>query len=286
MKENLHLELKLQLQNQHGEEMPRYKMNAVLRGYCIILNNYMFSKDGLEERKGTEVDKNKLRALFEKLHFMVRVFNNFSGERMKEILDFYAAKDHIAHDCVVVILMSHGRLGEVYGVDGDKAKLDDLKAPFKPEMCQSLKNKPKIFIVQACRGDGHQPSVPYHSQQAGAPESFPESDSPESDSPDVRSLPASPSATVPNEADFLVAYATVPGYKAYRDRNTGSWFVTKFVEVMEQYHKHYDLLSILTQVNKEIGDEYEYINRDGPSYKQTINIDHTLRKAVFFPVET
>jgi len=29
----------------------------------------------------------------------------------------------------------------------------------------------------------------------------------------------------PREADFLLAFATVPGYKAWRSKRVGSWFI-------------------------------------------------------------
>ncbi len=46
---------------------------------------------------------------------------------------------------------------------------------------------------------------------------------------------ALPSDTVPNEADFLLGYATVPGYVSYRSKMYGSWYITKLVEMLDKY---------------------------------------------------
>jgi len=40
--------------------------------------------------------------------------------------------------------------------------------------------------------------------------------------------------TVPDEADFLFAMATVPGYVSYRSQSSGSWFITSLVRNLEK----------------------------------------------------
>lgn len=62
-------------------------------------------------------------------------------------------------DSVVVVIMSHGRLGVVAGVstqsetfEDDHFSLDNIYGRLGPKDCPALLNKPKIIIVQACRG--------------------------------------------------------------------------------------------------------------------------------------
>ena len=43
--------------------------------------------------------------------------------------------------------------------------------------------------------------------------------------------------TVPDEADFLLAMATVTGYVSYRSRSLGSWYITTLVEILKKYAK-------------------------------------------------
>ena len=42
--------------------------------------------------------------------------------------------------------------------------------------------------------------------------------------------------TLPNEADFLIACATVQGFVSYRSKSRGSWFINKLVETLENHH--------------------------------------------------
>ena len=43
--------------------------------------------------------------------------------------------------------------------------------------------------------------------------------------------------TIPNEADFLMAYSTIPGFVSYRSKSSGSWFISKLCEMLDK-HAH------------------------------------------------
>ena len=42
-------------------------------------------------------------------------------------------------------------------------------------------------------------------------------------------------ATIPNEADFVLGYATVPGFVSYRSKTQGSWYITALVRALDKY---------------------------------------------------
>ena len=44
-----------------------------------------------------------------------------------------------------------------------------------------------------------------------------------------------PSELIPNESDFLLGYATVPGFVSYRSKTRGSWYITKLTECLNKY---------------------------------------------------
>ena len=81
---------------------------------------------------------------------------------------------------------------------------------FNAVRCPSLANKPKIFLVQACRGS-QQGDSPGPNDQQVADDTF-------SDSTLSRSR-------LPKESDFLLAYGSVPGYVSYRRTDSGSFFI-------------------------------------------------------------
>ncbi|KAH6932597.1 hypothetical protein HPB50_008018 [Hyalomma asiaticum] len=130
-----------------------YSMIHSPRGMCIIINNHDFG--GLApQRDGSELDVLRMKALFEAFHFNCIVRSDLSAQRMKALLSWAAqSKQQQGADCLVVILMSHGKQDLIDGSDGEQLHLvDDVYSLFNNENCPSLQGKPKLFFIQACRG--------------------------------------------------------------------------------------------------------------------------------------
>ena len=53
------------------------------RGTVCIINVKVFEVSRLEERTGTDVDRDRLKKLFKQLHFRVVVFNDEDGLQAK-----------------------------------------------------------------------------------------------------------------------------------------------------------------------------------------------------------
>lgn len=90
---------------------------------------------------------------------------------MEEALIKFAEHSKLKEaDSVFVVIMSHGKLGAVLGVDWKKDDKDPDEFPINniftllgPKKCPWLINKPKIIVIQACRGgDGHKHSTTHH----------------------------------------------------------------------------------------------------------------------------
>lgn len=61
-------------------------------------------------------------------------------------------------------------------------------------------------------------------------------------------------STYPKGADFLLAFATTPGYVAWRSAE-GSVYVKNLVDVIRELHKDVHLLDMLTVVNCRVSEE-------------------------------
>jgi hypothetical protein len=55
------------------------------------------------------------------------------------------------------------------------------------------------------------------------------------ESPRLQEPPGEVSNMIPDESDFLLGYATVPGYVSYRSRSMGSFYIKTLVEKLEKY---------------------------------------------------
>jgi len=154
--------------------------------------------------------------------------------------------DHSQHDCLIVAVLSHGELGLLYAHD-TAYKADSLWYHFTPDKCPTLAGKPKLFFIQACQGDKLDAGVTLKERT-------------ETD--------GLPSATfrIPTQADFLIAYSTVPGiiiFSCYSvlsiyDHSlslslslslTHSFIYLYFILIRYFYIKKYDILYLKIYVN-------------------------------------
>ena len=111
---------------------------------------------------------------------------------------------------------------------------------------------------------------------------------------------------IPSEADFLIVYSTMPGrlafiawntfldivsceslgYYAWRNSQKGSWFIQALCEMLNKHAREWDLLQILTKVNRRVVMDY-HSNCSDPYMNQRQQIPvfvSTLTKDVkFFP---
>ncbi|CAF1085801.1 unnamed protein product [Didymodactylos carnosus] len=110
-----------------------YPMSNILRGQCLLINNVEDFKT-MEKRHGSDIDASKLRSLFEQMGFNVIVRRNM------KCLD--------PGNCSIVIILSYGCDGRIYGVDERYLDIDrQIISVFDDHFI----GKPKIFILQASR---------------------------------------------------------------------------------------------------------------------------------------
>ena len=258
-------------------------MTACPRGITLIINNASFAhhpKHGQQlARHGSEEDVRQVEALFTALDFSIRTKENLSRLQLLDELDEVACLDHSAYDCFMLWLMSHGRSGEVFCSDGNTIPIQTLQDMFSS--CDTLRGKPKLFFIQACRGDGEDEGV---SNAANTTISSYELPSPNQvDSPiDAVKKPAS---KVPTHADFLYAFSTVDKYVSYRHEALGSYYVRRLVEALRERAFYDHLLDILTVVNQKVSNmeaNRSSVVNEIKICKQMPEVKHTLRKKVRF----
>ncbi|XP_070569727.1 caspase-7-like [Ptychodera flava] len=203
----------------------KYPMERKPRGQAIIINNYKFVE--MENRDGTQFDKESLQALLKKLHFGVHTYNDLGASDMENVVKTFSLEDHSDFDCFVFCVLSHGSQGKVYGVDDKSVEIRDLTKHFSAENCKTLASKPKLFFIQACQEQMSMGGV-------------------------TRTDAVFGNTLIPNEADFVIGYSTVPGYVSYRDTGKGSYYIKALVDQLQELANKHDLVSILANVREEV----------------------------------
>ncbi|XP_048757091.1 caspase-8-like [Ostrea edulis] len=266
-----------------------YKMTAKPRGYCVIISNKIFhGKSDLKERVGTGVDEDKLENTFgSHLNFIVKTYRNCTSDEIMEVCRKYSGKDHGNFDSIVFCILSHGTTGAVYGSDCRSVYIRDITSCFTASQCQSLASKPKLFFFQACQGLVHQSGLNNMGTTRNVNSGLQTDtlyESPRPQEPPNEETTSPPPNMIPDESDFLLGYATVPGYVSYRSRSTGSFYIKTLVEKLKKYTlgpRSHDLVSILTEVNNAVS-ELHYSDSQGALYKQVPAPQFTLRRKVHF----
>ncbi|OWK58436.1 Caspase-8 [Lonchura striata] len=262
--------------NDSSQLLEAYKMTSRPRGVCLILNNHNFAKarEGvlehkhLKDRNGTDVDAAALRNVFSKLHFRVEEYRDLTAEEIRETVNIFQSADHEDKDCFVCCILSHGKKGIIYGVDGQEVPIRELTTSFTAQNCISLAGKPKVFFIQACQGEAFHKGVAI------------ETDSVEEDCSVERDARFQLDC-IPAEADFLLGMATLQDYVSYRSPKEGTWYIQALCQHLEySCPRGEDVLSILTAVNQEVS--RKTCERD--ANKQMPQPSFTLRKRLIFPV--
>ncbi|XP_057880810.1 caspase-6 isoform X1 [Melospiza georgiana] len=228
-------------QSRHLEE--KYKMDNQRRGVALIFNHEYFSWQlNLRDRRGTMVDRDNLNRTLTSLGFEVRVFDNLKAEDVQKRIDEASKEDHSNADCFVCVFLSHGKDDHIYARD-DKIDIQTMTDMFRGDKCQSLVGKPKIFIIQACRGDQHDIAVIAHD---ATDSSKSPGNKTEVDAAGIYTLPAG--------ADFIMCYSVAQGYYSHRDTVFGSWYIQDLCETLRDHGSSGEFTELLTVVNRKVSD--------------------------------
>ncbi|XP_046527973.1 caspase-14 isoform X2 [Equus quagga] len=212
-------------------------------------------------REGSEADLDALERMFQQLGFESTMKRDPTAQQFQEELEKFQQAMDAREDlvsCAFVVLMAHGVEGRLKGEDEQMVELESLFQVLNNKNCQALKARPKVYIVQACRGEQRDPGETVGSDGI----MMIAKDSPE---------------TIPTYTDTLHIYSTVEGYIAYRHDKEGSCFIQTLVDVFTE--RRGPILELLTEVTRRMA-EAELV-QEGRTRKVNPEIQSTLRKRLY-----
>nr|XP_015805662.2 caspase-2 isoform X2 [Nothobranchius furzeri] len=248
-----------------------YSMTSSPRGLALIISNVTFDSRtavDLDRRKGGEVDEEVLRKVFTELDYIASVHRDLTAQEMRECMEAFCRKpEHRTLSSCVVCLLSHGVEGAVYGTDGQLLQLDWVFEAFDNARCPLLQNKPKMFFIQACRGEeldcgveqidgpGRTLSPSCEQRDAGREEAG------DADSTQIGDM-RRPRIKLPQRSDMICGFASLKGQRictaAMRNTKRGSWFIQELNAALRLHSKDTHLADILVQVNRRIKEREGY----------------------------
>jgi len=271
------------------------------RGLFVILNfKYTNDEDEDEDERRLEEMANKLdfeevcvrrikevRTASKKFYQSASEFTEAeeANKQIEEIVKVY--KRHLQEsDCFVCVFLSN----KVFTVSRDMTRA------VEPGNCQALAGKPKLFFIQAPRGDKidmgfnsyhvnsqDQPST----SRAGSHSNHEGENSNQLVAPSVRHLMHHEDIDkypkqIPSQADLLIAFSTCKDYRSCtKTKKEVSPYIRYLTSVINKYYATHDLLSMLTHVNYMMSNEY--VNEEDESKQMPSFVSQLTRKVRFIP---
>ncbi|XP_037826569.1 caspase-8-like [Lucilia sericata] len=213
----------------------RYKITKENAGYILIINQNTFYEETdpslqhlLPEKKfnpkrnGTDIDRDRLKAVFSSYGYIPLVFNNLTHwEILHHIRE--TTKKSLLKDSIIICMLTHGMEGAVYGCNSIPVAIAEIKEILTAD---TLMGKPKMLLFQACQK--HDPKV---------------------DTTSTKSIQKfSPDAY----ADILLGISAIKGTESLRDPEKGSWYIESLCKFVQKYGNRKHMADILTAVTREI----------------------------------
>uniref|UniRef100_A0A3B5LZP0 Caspase family p20 domain-containing protein n=1 Tax=Xiphophorus couchianus TaxID=32473 RepID=A0A3B5LZP0_9TELE len=187
--------------------------NPKISRVALLITNRNFANERLT-RKGAEKDEENMEKLLRSLGYEVVKHNDLTAQHPK-------LRDT---DSVFVVIMSHGKREFVLGVNHseenkDEFPVDNIYRHLGPQECPALMNKPKIIIIQACRGGGKivDDAIRY----------------------------------VHKEKDFISLLSSTPDTVSYRREDLGSFLIQYIAEVFNTCSHEDDIDELFRKVRSE-----------------------------------
>ncbi|XP_065587755.1 caspase-1-like [Cyrtonyx montezumae] len=238
---------------------------------ALLICNSRFKH--LSQRDGAEVDVKEMTKLLEGLGYKVECHEDVTSQEMVTIMKKFAdQKDHLTSDSTFLVFMSHGNSTGICGTESngttDILFFNTIYENFNNKHCRALMGKPKVVIIQCCRG-GNVGSVLVHDS------TNPEMPLFSSDSVSIAGLEEDKIREAHLESDFATLYSSTPDTVSWRSPTKGSLFIQRLVEQFRNHAFNSDLQEMFRKVQRS----FENFPRQLPTQERTT----MLRKFYLFP---
>ncbi|XP_054901665.1 caspase a-like isoform X1 [Poeciliopsis prolifica] len=234
---------------------------------ALLVTNRNFA-DARLTRKGAEKDEENMEKLLRSLGYEVVKHNDLTAQRMNEVLHTFSEHPKLRDtDSVFVVIMSHGKREFVLGVNHSEEKpdefpVDNIYKHLGPQECPALMNKPKIIIIQACRGETGGSVLVSDSAPAKVV------------SDDVsQQLPANVGGNIVDDAiryvhkekDFISLLSSTPDTVSYRREDLGSFLIQYIAEVFNTCSHQDDIDELFRKVMQRFEEFPDATKRQMPT---------------------
>lgn len=228
------------------------------RGKALLISMEKYKHHA--NREGAEFDRGKMDGIFKMLHFDVTSFKDHTAHDLKSEMKSTAKDICRAYtDCFVCFVSAHGNTdesGNPYIEDQNGDKVDIIKDIMEPFMVP-LQGKPKVFFINACRGEYKMTSQKLEAEKTTTTRS-----------------PTTPSTQrmikyLDDKKDVLVVFSTEEGNQSGRDTENGTYFVQALCRAIPEKCDKEDVEMMVTRANMILTSSPEF--REHPQVATSIS---------------
>ncbi|XP_021709829.1 caspase-8 [Aedes aegypti] len=168
----------------------------------VVIFHHLFENDPERIRRGSQHDHKLVIDFFNELNAKV-IYSHQDPKvrKVKTTMENVRKMDFGAYSCLIIVIMSHGDIkNQICALDGKYNLDDDIVDPTRAN--KSLRGRPKIFIVQACKGQNL--------------------------------IEADCNKTVPSPSDILICFSTYEGTPAFRIVDEGTYFIQTLIKMLRE----------------------------------------------------
>ena len=238
-------------------------------GRALIINIDKYDDpEKYPHREGSDKDRDELEKTFTEMGYLVEVAENLNGGDaiVQKVFDHANDSENQSCDSFICCILAHGHEDVIIGKDGTPTEIRDIS--LKLAEVRHLREKPKIFFIQACQGSTI--STPMRL------------DSGELDT-EVYSLDVS-FPTLPRESDFFWGLSTTYTNPSIRNIEEGSLYIQNLCEVLNEYYTREDLVTMVTRVHSRVPEKSHNVRIKGVTRtcQQQPQLVSNLRAPVYF----
>ncbi|KAF7247681.1 Caspase-14 [Varanus komodoensis] len=216
------------------------------------------------DRPGAEIDFEIMKKICKTFDFKTptECIDPSLKDLKKKLQDFRETINNSDEEisCCLISLMGHGKLDDHICLKDVPISLAEVFSFFNNKEFPKLRRKPKIFIIQSCRGSNRDYGV---------------------EADDQAMVSDMINQKLPTASDYFIVYSSQPGFIAIRDKYHGSPMITTMDEVFADHGMQWHIGDLFTKVNRKMTEEEFLFTNENKPVKVSIVMESTLTKAVY-----
>lgn len=220
--------------------METYELNG-LSPKCIVFNHGTYSKKYSNvSRTDVDINAERLTKTFQVMGISdFEINTDYTADQIYSRLIDVTSNDLSNNSCLIVFILTHGWFNYKLLASDELYSLKQLVKKIMKKPHPSFKEKPIVFLVEACNGD----QSDYGASRVYGSTTY---------DPVAK---GSMSLFLPKHPHIFLALSSSPDAPSYM-----SWFIPTLCNVFQEHHRNVDIEAMLLIIRQKVAEKHGYEN--------------------------